>query len=88
MLIKKTKHLYLTKEFKFRAVALGIIFLLIGYSIGVEKSKFQELNWCVEQGIKMLKIQGYEVNLNGALITAGIRQYRERFQTIINETRP
>ena len=63
-----------------------IVVAVTAFWVGSEYTKYQELNWCVEQAIKMLNIQGYKVELNTGLITAGLMKYQDRFEKFINIT--
>ena len=60
-----------------------IIGLLIGGSLGYFAGEFHGLNWCVEQGFKILKINNLEPNIDSKLVTAGIQIYEKRATDLI-----
>jgi hypothetical protein len=63
-----------------------IIGLLIGFAIGTYANQFRELNWCADQAVKMLHVQGYDVKMDTKLITLALVKYGSRFEYFVNQS--
>ncbi len=59
-----------------RLIALSVVCFLLGFIIGGTTASMSVLEFCVEKGVALLDIEGYELNVNEnvatVLITKGI----------------
>ena len=60
---------------KFKLIAIGIIFLLIGYIIGYHVGQYAGLNWCANKAIDFLNAKGIDVTLNADRIRTVVTAY-------------
>lgn len=66
-------------------IAIAIIFLLIGFSVGYTYGAYQMLNWGVDVAIKLLKNQGIELELDADTIVRGIYSYKNNIGNCLQD---
>ncbi|MCK9371335.1 hypothetical protein M0R04_15585 [Candidatus Dojkabacteria bacterium] len=61
---------------KINIVLLIIVFSLVGYIVGYSIGSIVILNWGVEKTLWFLNLKNVSVDINAAMITTGIYQYK------------
>jgi len=61
-----------------KIILISVVFLLLGFAIGVQYQQFNTLNWCVDKGIQLMELKGIEVDIDSGFITLGLMQYQDR----------
>ena len=68
---------------KTKIIMLCIIVALISFGFGFISGQYTAINWAVSQASTLLKLQGYELVVDEALITAGLIMYKEHANSFI-----
>ena len=61
-------------------IIIGTICFSVGYYIGY----ISGLNWCVEKAVFFLNLKGYSIDVNTAVISAALYQYKNNIGGFIN----
>lgn len=64
-------------------IILAIIFFLIGFIIGEQIIRFQELNWCVKTGTWFLHAKGINIGINDKALTMALDLYQSRIDHLL-----
>ena len=75
----------MNRKDKVKVAFIVAIMLLLGYTIGSETRKFQELDWCAEKAVWFLDIKGYELDINEPLISYALFRYQGRIDSILQQ---
>lgn len=65
-------------------IAIGIIAGLVGFIVGYSIGYTQGLNFCIGVGMKFLKTEGIELNINKELLMSLIFQYQSKIGEFVN----
>lgn len=65
---------------------IGLIFLIIGFMLGAMILVYATIDKCVEIGIKILKLNKIEVNVNKDIIIGAITSHKGALGTWLNIT--
>lgn len=60
--------------------------ITISYSIGFESGKVSGLDWCVNKGMQLLTMQGYNISIDSHFIALGLAYYQDRVDKLFNQT--
>lgn len=60
-------------------IIIGILGFTIGWTIGYTTA----LSWAIDQGMELLEINGYNVEIDADTIKAGIAMYTGNFENFI-----
>ena len=55
---------------------ISIIFLIVGFLIGLMIGEYKSLDWCIEKGMKILELNKIEINVDKSLIISAINSHR------------
>ena len=65
---------------------IGLIFLIIGFMLGMLIGVYKTLNQCIEIGIKILKLNKIEINVNKEIILEAITSHKGALESWLNIT--
>lgn len=71
------------QKLRSRIIVFCIIVALISFFAGYTIGQYTAINWAVKQATNLLKIQGYTIAIDEAVITSGLILYKNRVSNFI-----